>query len=112
MVKEDAVQTFLKIEKPKKSFAEDAALYNGIVACKSTFRFIRMGIQQRDGKKIWLCREEIEYSTPDDALKSGISIIEGAHSYRTLRVLGRNRSHRSLYGIKRREHDKWFRPSD
>ncbi len=35
-----------------------------------------MGIQQRDGGKIWLRGEEVQYSTPAEALKSGIAIIE------------------------------------
>jgi putative xylitol transport system ATP-binding protein len=91
VVKEDTVQTLLKVESLKKSFGGVAALRNGQLelragsvhalcggngAGKSTFLSILMGIQQRDGGKIWLRGEEVQYSTPAEALKSGIAIIE------------------------------------
>jgi putative xylitol transport system ATP-binding protein len=81
----------LKVESLKKSFGGVAALRNGQLelragsvhalcggngAGKSTFLSILMGIQQRDGGKIWLRGEEVQYSTPAEALKSGIAIIE------------------------------------
>ena len=85
------MQTLLKVESLKKSFSGVAALRNGQLelragsvhalcggngAGKSTFLSILMGIQQRDGGKIWLRGEEVQYSTPAEALKSGIAIIE------------------------------------
>ncbi len=85
------MQTLLKVESLKKSFGGVAALRNGQLelragsvhalcggngAGKSTFLSILMGIQQRDGGKIWLRGEEVQYSTPAEALKSGIAIIE------------------------------------
>lgn len=85
------VQTLLKVENLKKSFGGVTALHNGRLelhagsvhalcggngAGKSTFLSILMGIQQRDGGKIWLQGKEVEYSTPAEALKSGIAIIE------------------------------------
>nr|WP_210309771.1 sugar ABC transporter ATP-binding protein [Ochrobactrum sp. Marseille-Q0166] len=91
VVKEDTVQTLLKVENLKKSFGGVAALRNGQLelragsvhalcggngAGKSTFLSILMGIQQRDGGTIWLRGKEVKYSTPAEALKSGIAIIE------------------------------------
>ncbi|GAA5628875.1 ribose import ATP-binding protein RbsA [Brucella sp. NBRC 12953] len=85
------MRTLLKVESLKKSFGGVAALRNGQLelragsvhalcggngAGKSTFLSILMGIQQRDGGKIWLRGEEVQYSTPAEALKSGIAIIE------------------------------------
>lgn len=85
------MQTLLKVENLKKSFGGVAALRNGQLelragsvhalcggngAGKSTFLSILMGIQQRDGGKIWLRGKEVKYSTPAEALKSGIAIIE------------------------------------
>lgn len=85
------MQTLLKVENLKKSFGGVAALRNGQLelqagsvhalcggngAGKSTFLSILMGIQQRDGGKIWLRGEEVHYSTPAEALASGIAIIE------------------------------------
>ncbi|MGO1164103.1 sugar ABC transporter ATP-binding protein [Brucella pseudogrignonensis] len=85
------MQTLLKVESLKKSFGGIAALRDGQLelragsvhalcggngAGKSTFLSILMGIQQRDGGKIWLRGEEVQYSTPAEALKSGIAIIE------------------------------------
>lgn len=81
----------LKVEGLKKSFGGVAALRNGQMelhagsvhalcggngAGKSTFLSILMGIQQRDGGKIWLHGKEVNYSSPADALNSGIAIIE------------------------------------
>lgn len=85
------MQTLLKVENLKKSFGGVAALRNGQLelragsvhalcggngAGKSTFLSILMGIQQRDGGTIWLRGKEVKYSTPAEALKSGIAIIE------------------------------------
>ncbi|WP_343314942.1 sugar ABC transporter ATP-binding protein [Brucella sp. BE17] len=85
------MQTLLKVENLKKSFGGVAALRDGQLelragsvhalcggngAGKSTFLSILMGIQQRDDGRIWLRGKEVHYSTPAEALASGIAIIE------------------------------------
>ena len=81
----------LKVVGLKKSFGGIAALRNGCFeleagtvhalcggngAGKSTFLSILMGICRRDAGKIWRNGEEVEFSSPAEALKSGIAIIE------------------------------------
>ena len=81
----------LKVEGPKKSFGGVAALRGarfeleagtvdalcaGNGAGKSTFLAILMGIYRRDAGKIWRNGQEVELSSPAEALASGIAIIE------------------------------------
>lgn len=88
---EEGVGILLKVDGLKKSFGGVAALRNGQLelragsvhalcggngAGKSTFLSILMGIQPRDGGKIWLRGKEVNYSSPAEALKAGIAIIE------------------------------------
>ncbi len=83
--------SLLKVEGLKKSFGgvvalRDAhfdlkagtvhALCGGNGAGKSTFLSILMGIYRRDAGKIWRNGEEVEFSSPAEALASGIAIIE------------------------------------
>jgi putative xylitol transport system ATP-binding protein len=85
------VTPLLKVEGLKKSFGgvtalRDAhfeldagtvhALCGGNGAGKSTFLSILMGIYRRDAGKIWRNGQEVEYSSPAEALASGIAIIE------------------------------------
>jgi putative xylitol transport system ATP-binding protein len=81
----------LKVEGLKKSFGGIAALRDGRFeleagtvhalcggngAGKSTFLSILMGIYRRDAGKIWRNGQEVEFSSPAEALASGIAIIE------------------------------------
>ncbi len=81
----------LKVEGLKKSFGGIAALRDGRLeleagtvhalcggngAGKSTFLKILMGIIRRDAGKIWRNGQEVEFSSPAEALASGIAIIE------------------------------------
>ncbi|MBB4002092.1 MAG: sugar ABC transporter ATP-binding protein [Aurantimonas endophytica] len=52
------------------------ALCGGNGAGKSTFLSILMGIHRRDGGRIWRNGELVEFSSPAEALASGIAIIE------------------------------------
>ena len=52
------------------------ALCGGNGAGKSTFLSILMGIYRRDAGKIWRNGQEVEFSSPAEALASGIAIIE------------------------------------
>lgn len=52
------------------------ALCGGNGAGKSTFLTIIMGIQERDKGIIKIRGEEVRFSSPSDALNSGVSIIE------------------------------------
>jgi putative xylitol transport system ATP-binding protein len=79
VVKEDTVQTLLKVESLKKSFGGVAALRNGQLELRAGSVHALCG-GNGAGKstfgKIWLRGEEVQYSTPAEALKSGIAIIE------------------------------------
>jgi len=81
----------LKVEGLEKSFGGIAALRDGRLeleagtvhalcggngAGKSTFLKILMGIIRRDAGKIWRNGQEVEFSSPAEALASGIAIIE------------------------------------
>ncbi|WP_061930697.1 sugar ABC transporter ATP-binding protein [Aureimonas sp. AU22] len=81
----------LKVEGLRKSFGGVAALRDGRFeleagsvhalcggngAGKSTFLTIVMGIQKRDGGTIWRNGQPVDFSSPADALKAGIAIIE------------------------------------
>ncbi|RIY00090.1 sugar ABC transporter ATP-binding protein [Aureimonas flava] len=81
----------LKVEGLRKSFGGVAALRDGRFeleagsvhalcggngAGKSTFLTIVMGIQKRDGGTIWRNGRPVEFSSPADALRQGIAIIE------------------------------------
>ena len=81
----------LKVEGLKKSFGGIAALRDGRFeleagtahalcggngAGKSTFLSVLMGIIRRDAGKIWRNGQEVEFSSPAEALASGIAIIE------------------------------------
>ena len=83
--------SLLKVEGLRKSFGgvvalRDArfdleagtvhALCGGNGAGKSTFLSILMGIYGRDAGKIWRNGQEVEFSSPAEALASGIAIIE------------------------------------
>ncbi|WP_062207053.1 sugar ABC transporter ATP-binding protein [Aureimonas sp. AU12] len=85
------MQPLLKVEGLKKSFGGVAALRDGRFelapgsvhalcggngAGKSTFLSIVMGIQKRDAGAIWRRGVEVEFSSPAEALASGIAIIE------------------------------------
>ena len=85
------MEPLLKVEGLKKSFGGVAALRDGRFelaagsvhalcggngAGKSTFLSIVMGIQQRDAGKIWRRGQEAQFSSPAEALASGIAIIE------------------------------------
>jgi putative xylitol transport system ATP-binding protein len=85
------VTPLLKVEGLKKSFGgvvalRDAsfeleagtvhALCGGNGAGKSTFLSILMGIYQRDAGTIWRNGQAVEFSSPAEALASGIAIIE------------------------------------
>ena len=81
----------LEVEGLKKSFGGVAALRDGRFqlkagsvhalcggngAGKSTFLKILMGIHKRDGGSIRRRGKDVEFSSPADALASGIAIIE------------------------------------
>ncbi|WP_152046295.1 sugar ABC transporter ATP-binding protein [Aureimonas psammosilenae] len=81
----------LRVEGLRKSFGGVAALRDGRFelapgsvhalcggngAGKSTFLSILMGIHKRDGGTIWRGGKEVEFSSPAEALASGIAIIE------------------------------------
>ena len=83
--------SLLKVEGLKKSFGgvlalRDAgfelnsgtvhALCGGNGAGKSTFLSILMGIYRRDAGIIWRNGKEVDFSSPAEALASGIAIIE------------------------------------
>jgi putative xylitol transport system ATP-binding protein len=85
------VVALLKVEGLKKSFGGIAALRDGRFelevgtvhalcggngAGKSTFLSIVMGIIRRDAGNIWRNGQEVEFSSPAEALASGIAIIE------------------------------------
>ena len=87
----DDVAYLLEVEGLKKSFGGVAALSNGRLqlsagsvhalcggngAGKSTLLSIVMGIYRRDAGKIWRNGQEVEFSSPAEALASGIAIIE------------------------------------
>lgn len=84
-------KALLEVERLRKSFGGVLALENvnfclepgsvhalcgGNGAGKSTFLSIVMGIQDRDEGVIKLRGKEVQFSSPADALKAGISIIE------------------------------------
>ncbi|WP_416357987.1 sugar ABC transporter ATP-binding protein [Aureimonas phyllosphaerae] len=84
-------EPLLKVEGLRKSFGGVAALRDGRFeleagsvhalcggngAGKSTFLTIVMGIQKRDGGTIWRNGQPVDFSSPADALKAGIAIIE------------------------------------
>jgi len=52
------------------------ALCGGNGAGKSTFLSVLMGIIRRDAGKIWRNGQEVEFSSPAEALASGVAIIE------------------------------------
>ena len=81
----------LEVEGLKKSFGGVAALADGRLqlsagsvhalcggngAGKSTLLSIVMGIYRRDAGKIWRNGQEVDFSSPAEALDSGIAIIE------------------------------------
>ena len=83
--------TLLKVDGLKKSFGgvtalRDArfeleagtvhALCGGNGAGKSTFLSILMGIYPRDAGKIWRNGREVDFSSPAEAIASGMAIIE------------------------------------
>ncbi len=83
--------SLLKVEGLRKSFGGVAALRDacfdleagtvhalcgGNGAGKSTFLSVLMGIYRRDSGKIWRNGKEVEFSSPAEALASGIAIIE------------------------------------
>ena len=84
-------EALLEVEGLRKSFGGVLALENanfhlkpgsvhalcgGNGAGKSTFLSIVMGIQDRDRGVIKLKGKEVRFSSPADALKAGIAIIE------------------------------------
>ncbi len=85
------MKSLLKVEGLRKAFGgvvalRDArfeleagsvhALCGGNGAGKSTFLSILMGIYRRDAGTIWRNGKEVEFSSPAEALASGIAIIE------------------------------------
>jgi len=85
------VAALLKVDGLKKSFGgvtalRDArfeleagtvhALCGGNGAGKSTFLSILMGIYRRDAGKIWRNGREVDFSSPAEAIASGMAIIE------------------------------------
>ncbi|WP_102959011.1 sugar ABC transporter ATP-binding protein [Mangrovicella endophytica] len=83
--------SLLKVEGLTKSFGGVHALKNGQFelaagsvhalcggngAGKSTFLSILMGIHRRDGGTIWRSGQPVEFTSPAEALASGIAIIE------------------------------------
>jgi putative xylitol transport system ATP-binding protein len=89
--REGLMQSLLKVEGLKKSFGGVSALKDGRFelaagsvhalcggngAGKSTFLSILMGIHKRDDGMIWRRGKAVEFSSPAEALASGIAIIE------------------------------------
>ena len=85
------MEYLLEVEGLKKSFGGVAALADGRLqlsagsvhalcggngAGKSTLLSILMGIYRRDAGKIWRNGHEVDFSSPAEALASGIAIIE------------------------------------